>query len=51
MRNQVLEFNSGSIDEIGIFKEQFEFYSSQICKIEGQIEQIETLMVDWTIRS
>ena len=40
MRNQVLEFNSGSIDEIEIFGERFEFFSSQLCEIEGQIEQI-----------
>ena len=45
MRNQVLEFNSGSIDEIGIFGDRFEF-SGQLCKIGGQIEQIESLMAN-----
>ena len=46
MRNQVLEFNSGSIDEIGIFGDQFEFFLSHSCEIEGKIEQIESLMVN-----
>ena len=46
MRNQVLEFNSGSIDENGIFGEWFEFLS-QLCEIRGQIERIENLMVNW----
>ena len=46
MRNQVLEFNSGSIVEIGIFGDRFEF-SGQLCKIGGQIEQIESLMANW----
>ena len=47
MRNQVLEFNSGSIDENRIFGDRFEFLSSQWCEIGDQIEQIESLMVNW----
>ena len=43
MRNQVREFNLGSIDEIGIFGDLFEFLS-QLCEIGGQIERIESLM-------
>ena len=45
MRNQFLEFNSGSIDENGIFGDQFEFLS-QLCEIRGQIERIENPMVN-----
>ena len=46
MRNQVLEFNLGSIDEIGIFGDWFEFLD-QLCEIVSQIEQIESLTVGW----
>ena len=38
MRNQVLEFNSGSIGETGIFGDQFEFFPSQLCEIGDPIE-------------
>ena len=46
MRNQFLKFNSGSIDENGIFRDRFEFLS-QLCEIKGQIELIENPMVNW----
>ena len=46
MRNQFIEFNSGSIDENRIFGDRFEFLS-QLCEIRGQIEWIENLTVNW----
>ena len=51
MRNQVLEFNLDSIDEIGIFGDRFEFFPSQLCEIGGQFEWIESLMVNRGVKS
>ena len=45
MRNQFLEFNSGSIDKNGIFRDRCEFLS-QLWEIGGQIERIENLTVN-----
>ena len=45
MRNQALKFNSGLIDENGIFGGRFEFLS-QLCEIRDQIERIENPMVN-----
>ena len=49
MRNQVLEINSDSIDEIGIFGDRFEFFQANYAKSGGQIERIESLMVNWDL--
>ena len=46
MRNQVREFNLGSIDDIGIFEDRIEFLQAQLCEIRGQIERIVSLMVN-----
>ena len=46
MRNQVREFNSGLIDEIGIFGDRTEFSQAQLCEIGGQIERIVSLLVN-----
>ena len=32
MRNQVLEFNSGSIDDIGIFRDRIDFFKPNYAK-------------------
>ena len=45
MRNQFLEFNSGSIEKNGIFGDRFEFLS-QLCEIRDRIERIENLTVN-----
>ena len=46
MRNQVLEFNSGAIDEIGIFGDRFRLFQANYTKSRAKMEQIESLMVD-----
>ena len=46
MRNQVLEFNSGSIDEIGIFRDQFEFFQANFAKAGTKVNK---LRVSWSI--
>ena len=51
MRNQVLEFNLDSIDEIGIFGDRFEFFPSQLYEIGDQFEWIESLMVNRGVKS
>ena len=40
MRNQVLEFNSGSIDEIGIFGERFEFFQANYAKSRAKLNRL-----------
>ena len=35
MRNEVLELNSGSVDEIGIFRDQIEFFFKPIMQNQG----------------
>ena len=40
MRNQVLEFNSGSIDEIGIFGERFEFFQANYAKLRAKLNKL-----------
>jgi hypothetical protein len=32
MKNQVLELNTGSIEKIGIFEDQFEFFQANYVK-------------------
>ena len=50
MRNQVLEFNSGAIDEIGIFGDRFRLFQANYTKSRAKMEQIESLMVDWGLK-
>ena len=40
MRKQVLEFNSGSIDEIGIFGDRFEFFQANYAKSGTQLNKL-----------
>ena len=37
MKNQVLEFNSGSIDKIGIFRDRFEFFQANYVKLGAKL--------------
>ena len=46
MKNQVLEFNSGSIDEIGIFGDRIEFFQANRAKLGVKLKTIESLMVN-----
>ena len=45
MRNQVLEFNSGLIDENGIFGDRFEFFQANYAKSENKIKKARTFKV------
>ena len=38
-KNQVFELNSSSIEEIGIFEDQIDFFSSQLFGVRGKIEE------------
>ena len=40
MRNQVREFNSSSIDEIGIFGDLIEFLQAQLCEIGAKLSEL-----------
>ena len=40
MRNQVLEFNSDSIDEIGIFEDRFEFFQVNYAKSRAKLNEL-----------
>jgi hypothetical protein len=46
MKNQVLELNSGSIDKIGIFGDQFEFFQANYEKSKAELNKLRVLMVD-----
>ena len=40
MRNQVLKYNSDSIDEIGIFGDRFEFFQANYAKSGAKLNQL-----------
>ena len=40
MRSQALEFNSGSIDEIGIFGDRFEFFQTNYVKSGAELNKL-----------
>ena len=40
MRSQALEFNSGSIDEIGIFGDRFEFFQANYVKSRAKLNKL-----------
>ena len=40
MRNQVLEFNSDSIDEIGIFGDRFDFFQANYAKSGAELIEL-----------
>ena len=46
MKNQVLELNSGSIEKIGIFRDQIEFFQANRVKSGVKLKTIESSMVN-----
>ena len=46
MKNQILEFNSSSIEEIGIFGDPNEFFQANCAKLGVKLKIIESLMVN-----
>ena len=44
--NQVLEFNVGSIEKIGIFGDRIEIFQANQAKSGGKLKKIETLLVN-----
>ena len=50
MKNQILEFNSGSIEKIEIFRDRFKIFQSNYAKSGVKLKTIENLMVNWGLK-
>ena len=46
MKNQILEFNSGSIEKIGIFGDPINFFQANCARLGVKLKTIESLMVN-----
>ena len=46
MKNQILEFNSGSIEKTGIFGDPTDFFQANCAKLGVKLKIIESLMVN-----